>query len=75
MRFKFIVLVLFFAGFVFGQTSSKPNIIFIMADDHALQAISAYGHPISQLATTPNLDRIADEGAIFMSNYCTNSIC
>lgn len=75
MRFKFIVLVLFFAGFVFGQNSRKPNIIFIMADDHAIQAISAYGHPVSQLAPTPNLDRIADEGAIFMSNYCTNSIC
>lgn len=53
----------------------KPNIIFIMADDHATQAISAYGHPISQLAPTPNIDRIADEGAIFKNNFCTNSIC
>lgn len=53
----------------------KPNIIFIMADDHAIQAISAYGHPVSKLAPTPNLDRIAKEGAIFKKNYCTNSIC
>tara|TARA_R110002049_G_scaffold202969_1_gene373480 strand:- start:6 stop:1667 length:1662 start_codon:yes stop_codon:yes gene_type:complete len=53
----------------------RPNIIFIMADDHATQAISAYGHPISQLAPTPNIDRIADEGAIFRNNFCTNSIC
>ncbi len=53
----------------------KPNIIFIMADDHAAQAISAYGHPISQLAPTPNIDRLADEGAIFKNNFCTNSIC
>ncbi len=53
----------------------RPNIIFIMADDHATQAISAYGHPISQLAPTPNIDRIANEGAIFKNNFCTNSIC
>ncbi|WOD45190.1 sulfatase family protein [Hwangdonia lutea] len=53
----------------------RPNIVFIMADDHATQAISAYGHPISQLAPTPNIDRIANEGAIFKNNFCTNSIC
>lgn len=53
----------------------RPNIIFIMADDHAAQAISAYGHPISQLAPTPNIDRIATDGAIFKNNFCTNSIC
>lgn len=53
----------------------RPNILFIMADDHAAQAISAYGHPISQLATTPNIDRIAKEGALFTNTFCTNSIC
>ena len=56
-------------------TSKKPNIIFIMTDDHALQAISAYGHPISKLAPTPNLDRIAKNGALFTNNFCTNSLC
>lgn len=55
--------------------SKRPNIIFIMTDDHARQAISAYGHPISKLAPTPNIDRIAKEGAIFKNNFCTNSIC
>ncbi len=60
---------------VLEETKQRPNIIFIMADDHATQAISAYGHPISQLAPTPNIDRIADEGAIFKNNFCTNSIC
>ncbi|MCK7590674.1 sulfatase [Subsaxibacter sp. CAU 1640] len=54
---------------------TRPNIIFIMADDHATQAISAYGHPISKLAPTPNIDRIANDGAIFKNNFCTNSIC
>ena len=56
-------------------TKIRPNIIFIMADDHATQAISAYGHPISKLAPTPNIDRIAKDGAIFKNNFCTNSIC
>ncbi|HSI69082.1 MAG TPA: sulfatase [Gillisia sp.] len=53
----------------------RPNIVFIMTDDHAAQAISAYDHPISRLAPTPNIDRIAQNGAKFNSNYCTNSIC
>ncbi|MCB0425542.1 MAG: sulfatase-like hydrolase/transferase, partial [Mangrovimonas sp.] len=57
------------------ESSKRPNIIYIMADDHAEQAISAYGHPISQLAPTPNIDRIAEEGAIFRNNFCTNSLC
>ena len=54
---------------------TPPNIIFIMADDHAAQAISAYGHPVSKLAPTPNIDRLADEGVLFKNNFCTNSIC
>ncbi|HHT34675.1 MAG TPA: sulfatase-like hydrolase/transferase, partial [Bacteroidales bacterium] len=56
------------------QTEQRPNIIFILSDDHASQAISAYGHPISELAPTPNIDRIALDGAIFRNNYCANSI-
>lgn len=55
--------------------TERPNIVFIMSDDHAEQAISAYGHPISKLAPTPNIDRIADQGVIFNNNFCTNSIC
>ncbi len=50
----------------------RPNIIFIMSDDHAYQAISAYGHGLNQ---TPNIDRIAKEGAIFTRACVTNSIC
>ena len=54
----------------------KPlNIIYIMADDHAYQAISAYGSEISKLAPTPNIDRIAEQGARMDAVYCTNSIC
>ncbi|WP_300437466.1 sulfatase [Christiangramia sp.] len=53
----------------------RPNIVFIMTDDHAAQAISAYGHPVSKKAPTPNIDRIANNGAKFLNNFCTNSIC
>lgn len=54
-------------------TSKKPpNIVFIMSDDHAYQAISAYGHGLNH---TPNIDRIAKEGAIFNKGFVTNSIC
>lgn len=53
----------------------KPNVLFIMTDDHAVQALSAYGHEIAQLAPTPNIDRIAKHGAIFTSSYVTNSLC
>ncbi len=57
------------------RKSTKPNILYIISDDHALQAIGAYGHPITKLAPTPNIDRLANEGALFTENYCANSIC
>ncbi|TAE37129.1 MAG: DUF4976 domain-containing protein [Runella slithyformis] len=54
------------------EASKKPNIIVIFSDDHALQGIGAYGSPHVK---TPNIDRIANEGAIFKNTFCTNSIC
>ncbi|TMV91873.1 sulfatase [Thioclava sp. BHET1] len=50
----------------------RPNIIFIMSDDHASRAISAYGAGINH---TPNLDRLAQEGIRHDATYVTNSIC
>ncbi|WP_420320985.1 sulfatase [Flagellimonas sp.] len=50
----------------------KPNIIFIMSDDHAYQAISAYSDHLIQ---TPNIDRIGKEGIVFTNASVTNSIC
>jgi len=57
-----------------GQTPQKqrPNIIYIMSDDHGYQAISAYGYGLNK---TPNIDRLAKEGAIFTRACVTNSIC
>lgn len=55
-----------------NQEAQKPNIVFIMTDDHAYQAISSYSDDLMQ---TPNIDRLADEGAIFTRATVTNSIC
>ncbi len=52
--------------------NDRPNIIFIMSDDHDSSAISSYGSKINK---TPNLDRLADEGMRFDNCFCTNSIC
>ena len=51
---------------------TRPNIVFILTDDHAAHAISAYSGRVN---STPNLDRIAAEGARIDPVYCTNSIC
>ena len=54
------------------EPTARPNILFIMSDDHAYQAISAYS---DQLIHTPNIDRIAKEGILFTNASVTNSIC
>jgi arylsulfatase A-like enzyme len=55
-----------------AQAPSRPNIIYIMSDDHASHAISAYG---SRINKTPNIDRIANEGVRLDNCFVTNSIC
>ena len=57
-----------------AQNNRTPNIIYIMSDDHASQAVSAYGGILSNLLPTPNIDRIAHEGAILRNCFVTNSI-
>ncbi len=52
--------------------TTRPNILYIMSDDHAAHAISAYGSAIN---ATPNIDRIAREGARFTNCFCENSLC
>ena len=82
--YKGILILAFITGIVYSCKTGKnqevtakkrPNIIFIMSDDHASQAISAYEHPIGQLAPTPNIDRLSANGALFNHNFVTNSIC
>jgi arylsulfatase A-like enzyme len=55
-----------------AAAADRPNIIFIMSDDHAAHAIGAYG---SRVNTTPNIDRLAREGMRFDNVFVTNSIC
>jgi len=72
---RFLGCFILFSLFLLSCTSEEtnpPNIVFIMSDDHAYQAISAYGHGLNN---TPNIDRIAREGALFEKGFVTNSIC
>jgi len=55
-----------------SKAKKRPNIIFIMSDDHAAPAISCYG---SRMNKTPNIDRIAIEGMRLDNCFCVNSIC
>jgi len=68
------VLMMFFscAENIEEAPKKRPNILFIMSDDHAYQAISAYD---SKLIQTPNIDRLAKEGMLFTNASVTNSIC
>ena len=72
-------LSLFIAALPLGsmaqETAPHPNIVFIMSDDHAAQAISCYGGFLSEIAPTPNIDRLAREGARFDRVFCNNAIC
>ena len=69
--------LIFFLLFSFGARSQddRPNVVFIMSDDHAVSAVSAYNDWLSELAPTPNIDRIANEGMLMHATYNTNSIC
>ena len=58
-----------------NKQKNKPNIIFILSDDHTTNAISAYGGLYKEIAPTPNIDKIAQEGAILKNTFATNSIC
>jgi arylsulfatase A-like enzyme len=59
----------------YGASAEKPNILWLFSDDHAFQAIGAYGGRFESLDLTPNIDRIAKEGMTFDRAYVGNSIC
>lgn len=68
-----LLVVLMSVGSV--RADERPNILFIMSDDHAAHAIGAYGGRLAQLNPTPNLDRLAKEGMLLRNVFCGNSIC
>ncbi|MEW4528296.1 sulfatase [Maioricimonas sp. JC845] len=68
-----IALVAMLAGRL--AADERPNILYIMSDDHAAHAIGAYGGRLAQLNPTPTIDRLAKEGILFENAFVTNSIC
>jgi len=70
--FRGLALLALLAVGPVAAAAEQPNILFIFSDDHAYQAVSAYG---SGLNKTPNIDRLATEGVRFDRCYVTNSIC
>lgn len=71
------ILLSCFCSFADDNTKKqkKPNILFIMSDDHTSQAFGVYGSRLAKLNPTPSMDRIAKEGMLFENAFCTNSIC
>lgn len=70
-----LLFLLFGLGACTTAEPQKPNIIFIMSDDHTTQAFGIYGSRLAGLNPTPTLDKIATEGIIFDNCFVTNSIC
>src|SRR5688572_4526439 len=66
------ILALFNGVASAATNAPRPNILFIMSDDHAAHAISAYGSKVNQ---TPQLDRLARDGVRFANAFVCNSIC
>src|SRR5436309_3007836 len=66
------ILMLFAPAMKAQNQTNRPNIIYIMSDDHGYQAISAYGFGLNH---TPNIDRLAEHGMLFTRAYVTNSLC
>ncbi|MBT3227642.1 MAG: sulfatase [Candidatus Marinimicrobia bacterium] len=58
-----------------NAAEKRPNILFIMSDDHSSEAIGAYGGRLAKLNPTPTIDKLASEGIICKNTFCNNSIC
>ncbi|QNL51683.1 sulfatase [Olivibacter sp. SDN3] len=72
--FLILTSVMVYGGLSLAQQNkgNRPNIVYIMSDDHAYQAISAYGYGLNH---TPNIDRLAKGGVLFSRATVTNSLC
>ena len=55
--------------------ADRPNILFIMSDDHTTQAVGAYATVLKPLNPTPTIDSLAAEGMVFDNAFCVNAIC
>ncbi len=70
-----ILLTVCLFRYSIAAEDKRPNILFMMSDDHTSQAWHCYGGRLSEFVNTPNIDRIASEGALLRNCFCTNSIC
>lgn len=78
MRLNYIFLLgcIFSVGLVAQKNkNNRPNILWIMCDDHTANTISSYKMRFAEVLKTPNIDRLANEGALLNNVYVTNSIC
>lgn len=75
LTFQILLLAICLSPFAIEAKPSKPNILYIMSDDHTAHAIGAYGGRLAVLNPTPTIDRLAKEGMLFENAFCTNSIC
>lgn len=78
VRIQTLVLTVLGGLTVLPLNAQRPNIVFLMSDDHAAHAISAYRTSLRYgvpLPRTPNLDRLASQGMLFVNSFVTNSIC
>ena len=69
-KYQALLFLCFAHSFLFAQ--KRPNIVFIMSDDHAYQAISSYGFGLNK---TPHIDQLAKRGILFRNAFVTNSLC
>lgn len=72
MKYFFLLFSLFFTFTLSAQTTKKPNVLFIIADDLTATALSSYENPACQ---TPNIDRLASEGVQYTRTYCQYPVC
>ncbi len=78
MKPRLLLILSFFtilSAAAVATAEDRPNIIYVMSDDHAAHGIGAYGSRLATLNPTPNIDRLAKEGILFENAFCTNSIC
>ena len=72
-RYLFAAILLIFGHSAYA--GDRPNILFIMSDDHTAQAVGAYATLLKELDPTPTIDTLAAEGVLFENAFCTNAIC
>ena len=74
MKRPLITYLLLTSFIVEAVAKDRPNVLFIMSDDHTAQAVGAYATVLKSLNPTPTLDRLAAEGMVFDNVFCSNSI-